>query len=255
MLDETIMKRRSYRRFADREVDKETEDELLDMTLRAPSGGNMQLWSMIRVRDPEKKTALSHTCDEQPFIAKAPLVYVFLADKYKWLEYFRLSKSDEKSGIPMRKPGIGDFHLCMQDAMAAAQTCVLAAESLGLRSCYIGDIIENWEQVKKILSLPDFAVPACMLVIGWPFGEIKAPMTKRPDREDFFFTDSYPELTYDRLAAMYHNQEEQSRENGVLPYDNTGTYADAYYNRKYTSAFMKEMNRSTALFLKPWIEG
>ena len=62
-------------------------------------------------------------------------------------------------------------------------------------------------------------------------------------------------LTYDRLAAMYHNQEEQSRENGVLPYDNTGTYADAYYNRKYTSAFMKEMNRSTALFLKPWIEG
>ena len=92
----------------------------------------MQLWSMIRVTDPEKKALLAKTCDNQTFIAKAPLVYFFLSDTHKWLEYFKGSKCDEKFGKPIRKPGIGDFHLGMQDAMAAAQTCVLAAESLGL---------------------------------------------------------------------------------------------------------------------------
>lgn len=254
MLDDVILKRRSYRTFASRLVEKEVEDKLLTMTLRAPSGGNMQLWSMIRVTDPEKKALLAKTCDNQTFIAKAPLVYFFLADTHKWLEYFKGSKCDEKFGKPIRKPGIGDFHLGMQDAMAAAQTCVLAAESLGLRSCYIGDIIENYETVKEAFHLPTFAAPACLLVIGYPKEEIKAPLLPRPDNDAFYFTDEYPEITYEMMEKMYKNQEDFSRENKTLPLDNTGTYGDRYFNKKYTSDFMAEMNRSTKIFLSPWFE-
>ncbi len=62
MFDDVILKRRSYRTFASRPVEKEVEDKLLTMTLRAPSGGNMQLWSMIRVRDPEKIHRKSTSC-------------------------------------------------------------------------------------------------------------------------------------------------------------------------------------------------
>ena len=202
MLDDVILKRRSYRTFASRPVEKEVEDKLLTMTLRAPSGGNMQLWSMIRVTDPEKKALLARTCDNQAFIAKAPLVYFFLSDTHKWIEYFKGSKCDEKFGKPIRNPGIGDFHLGMQDAMAAAQTCVLAAESLGLRSCYIGDIIENYETVKEAFHLPTFAAPACLLVIGYPKEEIKAPLLPRPDNDAFYFTDEYPEITYEMMEKI-----------------------------------------------------
>ena len=254
MFDDVIMKRRSYRTFDPRPVEKDVEDRLLTMTLRAPSGGNMQVWSMIRVTDPAKKEVLSRTCDNQAFIAKAPLVYLFLVDCHKWLEYFRFSDSEAKTGKPMRKPGIGDFHLGMQDAMAAAQTCVLAAEALGLRSCYIGDIIENYETVRDTFHLPTYAVPACLLVLGYPKEEIRAPLLPRPENEDFYFTDDYPDLTQERLDAMYRNQEEFSRERKTLPLDNTGTYADGYYNRKYTSDFMKEMNRSAKIFLAPWFD-
>ena len=254
MLDDVILKRRSYRTFASRPVEKEVEDKLLTMTLRAPSGGNMQLWSMIRVTDPEKKALLARTCDNQAFIAKAPLVYFFLSDTHKWIEYFKGSKCDEKFGKPIRNPGIGDFHLGMQDAMAAAQTCVLAAESLGLRSCYIGDIIENYETVKEAFHLPTFAAPACLLVIGYPKEEIKAPLLPRPDNDAFYFTDEYPEITYEMMEKMYKNQEDFSRENKTLPLDNTGTYGDRYFNKKYTSDFMAEMNRSTKIFLSPWFE-
>lgn len=248
MLNETIMKRRSYRNFDDRPVEKEVEDRLLTMTLRAPSGGNMQLWSMIRVQDPHKKALLARTCDGQDFIAKAPLVYIFLSDTHKFLEYFRFSGSEEKSGISMRKPGPGDFHLGMQDAMAAAQTCVLAAESLGLRSCYIGDIIENYEEVRKAFRLPDYAAPACMLVLGYPKKEITSPLLPRPENDDFYFVDEYPELDRERLDRMYRAQNEYSN-----PAHESETYADRYYKRKYSSDFMKEMNRSTRVFLAPWL--
>lgn len=255
MTNQTIMKRRSYRTFSDRPVEEDVERSLLEMTLRAPSGGNMQLWSMIRVRDEEKKRILSQTCDNQPFIAKAPLVYLFLVDSHKWLEYFKASRSAEKFDIPMRMPGIGDFHLGLQDAMAAAQTCVLASETLGLHSCYIGDIIEQWETVQKTFSLPDYAVPACMLVLGYPKEELKAPLLPRPEVDDFFFTDSYPELTGEMLEKMYSRQEAFQRERGTLPFDNQGSYADSYYKRKYMSDFMKEMNRSARAFLGPWLKG
>lgn len=252
MNDETIMKRRSCRVFSEKSVDKETEDRLLEMTLRAPSGGNMQLWSLIRVKDQGKKEALSRTCDNQPFIAKAPLVYVFLSDTHKFERWFEISGSEGKTGIPNREPGIGDFHLGMQDAVAAAQTCVLAAETLGLGSCYIGDIIENYEEVRQILNLPDHASPACMLVLGWPGSKPTAPLLPRPDAEAFVFDDEYPEITGELMNKMYSKQQDFLRGRKVIPED--WTYADNYYRKKYTSDFMKEMNRSAEVFLAPWLE-
>ena len=259
MVDEealkTIEKRRSYRTFDySHPVEKEVEKRLMELTLRAPSAGNMQLYSVIRVTDPEKKAVLARTCDNQKFIEKAPLVWLFLADSGKWFQYFKLSGSDRKFDIPVRKPGIGDFHLSMQDAMAAAQTCVLAAESLGLRSCYIGDIIENFEEVRDTFNLPPFASPAALLVMGYPKEEIRAPYSERPDADAFFMENGYPEIDLPYIEKMYSNQESFLRERKRLPLDNTGTMADYYFQRKYTSDFMSEMNRSVKAFLSPWLE-
>lgn len=250
----TIEKRRSYRSFSDRPVDSATQEKLMALTLRAASAGNMEMYSVIRVTDPEKKELLAKTCDNQAFIAKAPLVYLFLADSQKWYDYFKLSGSDVHFSKKIRKPGIGDFHLSMQDAMSAAGTCVLAAEALGLRSCYIGDIIEHFETIRDAFSLPPFASPACLLVMGYPKEEIKAPYTRRPNADDFFMENSYPKLTKEFLDRMYANQEDFLRERKILPLDNKGNIADYYFNRKYSSDFMAEMNRSTATFLKPWLE-
>lgn len=252
MKNKEIEKRRSYRSFSDRPVEKEVLEELKTMTLRAPSAGNMQLFSVIEVTDPEKKALLARTCDNQAFIAKAPIVWVFLADSQKWYDYFRLSGCEEHFGKQVRKPGIGDFHLSMQDAMAAAQTAVLAAESLGLKSCYIGDIIECYEEVQQAFNLPAFASPACLLVMGYPKEEIKAPYSRRPDNASFFMENSYPELDKEYLDRMYSNQEDFLRERKILPLENKGNIADYYFNRKYTSDFMDEMNRSVEVFLGPW---
>lgn len=73
-----------------------------------------------------------------------------------------------KQGCEPRKPGVGDLMLAVTDTVIAAQNAVVAAESFGLGSCYIGDIMENCEEQRRLLCLPDYVFPAAMLVLGWP---------------------------------------------------------------------------------------
>ena len=58
--------------------------------------------------------------------------------------------------------------MAIQDAMIAAQNAVVAAESFGLGSCYIGDILENVEEHKRLFHLDDYVIPITMLVMGYP---------------------------------------------------------------------------------------
>ena len=58
--------------------------------------------------------------------------------------------------------------LAITDTAIAAQNAVVAAESLGIGSCYIGDIMENCEEQRRLLQLPEYVFPAVMLVFGWP---------------------------------------------------------------------------------------
>ena len=58
------------------------------------------------------------------------------------------------------------------DALIAAQTTVLAAESLGIGSCYIGDIMENYEIHRDLLQLPKYVFPIALLCLGRPAREL-----------------------------------------------------------------------------------
>ncbi len=65
-----------------------------------------------------------------------------------------------ESGCAARPhPGLGDFGIAAQDAVIAAQNAAIAAEAVGLGTCYIGDIIENAEEVRDLLDLPEHTVP------------------------------------------------------------------------------------------------
>ena len=144
---EVLLSRRSVRAYEDKEIDDGIKEQLLQATLRAPTAGNMMLYSIVEVADQSLKDTLAKTCDNQPFIARAPLVWLFLADYQRWFDYFIVSGVGQlcaQNNVPMRKPQEGDLFLACCDALIAAQTAVIAAESLGLVSCYIGDIMENY---------------------------------------------------------------------------------------------------------------
>ena len=85
---DVMMKRKSVRAYEPKEIEAEVKAEILKATLRAPTAGNMMLYSIVDVTDQAIKDKLAITCDHQPFIAKAPMVWMFLADYQRWFDYF-----------------------------------------------------------------------------------------------------------------------------------------------------------------------
>jgi FMN reductase (NADPH)/FMN reductase [NAD(P)H] len=221
---------------------------VLTAAFRAPTGGNMMLYSIIEVTDQALKDRLAVTCDNQPFIAKAPWVLLFVADFQKWIDIFAASHvEDVEADDPHTTPGLGDLMMACCDALIAAQNAVIAAESLGIGSCYIGDILEMGEVHAEMFDLPQHTLPIALLCFGRP--------VKRRDPVVRFSEHVVSENVYRRQTA--EELAEQIAEMGAkdaphgLP-AGVENYGQAVYRRKFASAFMTEMNRSVAWWLERW---
>lgn len=231
----SLHERKSVRAYLDQPIPPEDRRAILEAACQAPTAGNQQLYTILDITDPELKKALSVTCDNQPFIAAAPMVLVFCADCKKWYDAYR------EAGCQPRLPGVGDLMLAVTDTAIAAQNAVTAAESLGLGSCYIGDIMENCQEQRRLLSLPEYVFPAVMVVLGYPTQtQRQRPKPQRCALEHIVHENSYRAMDGAELRAMLGYKAGQR------------TYEDwctAFCNRKYNSDFSREMTRSVAEYL------
>jgi FMN reductase (NADPH)/FMN reductase [NAD(P)H] len=249
---QTILQRKSVRVYEHRLIVDETKAEILRAAMRAPTSGNMMLYSVIEVNDQAKKNVLAKTCDNQPFIARAPLVLLFLADYQRWYDYF-IACGIEKmlQNVSMRTPAEGDLMLACCDAIIAAQTTVIAAESLGIGSCYIGDIMENCEIHREMFALPRYTFPVCLLCFGYPSkGQIKRKQTPRFDEQFIISKDTYHRLNSEELTEMFFNPERVY--NNKITRENLEDIGRQYYKRKFNSDFAIEMNRSVRAWMESW---
>ena len=251
---ETLLKRKSVRAYDERAIEPDVKAAILQATLRAPTAGNMMLYSIIDVTDQRIKDRLAITCDNQPFIARAPMVWVFLADYQRWYDYFLASDVEavcQQKNESMRTPEQGDLFLACCDALIAAQNAVIAAESFGLGSCYIGDIIEQYEAHKELLNLPQYVFPICMLVFGYPTQQQKdREMTTRFDQKFILFENGYHQLTPIEFDEMFAERERNMSKGKAM--QGIANFGQAMYLRKFGSDFSVEMNRSARKWLRGW---
>ena len=253
---ELLSARKSVRAYKQKEISKEVKDTIFAATLRAPTAGNMMLYTIIEVKDQRTKDQLVKTCDNQPFIAKAPFVLLFLADYQRWFDYFHLSGVQqlcEQKGTAMRKPKEGDLFLACCDALIAAQTAVIAAESLGIGSCYIGDIMENYEAHKAMFDLPEYVFPIILVCFGYPTNQQqKRTLTQRFDEKYVIYEDRYSRLDRASFEEMYRERYAQmfGEKKELKGARNVG---QMIYQRKFDSDFSHEMNRSVQAMLQAWV--
>lgn len=252
---DVLMKRRSVRAYEERQIPAEVRAEILRATLRAPTAGNMMLYSIVEVTDQKIKDRLAVTCDNQPFIARAPMVWLFVADYQRWFDYFLAAGVEEvckQKQVPMRKPEEGDLFLACCDALIAAQNAVIAAESFGIGSCYIGDIMEQYETHKELFDLPQYTFPIGLLVFGYPTPEqLHRPYTKRFDEKFILFENQYHRLDRHELQEMFAEHESQMAKGQGR--EDIANFGQAMYFRKFDSEFSVEMSRSVRLILKEWM--
>lgn len=231
--------RKSVRVYEDRPIEAEVKQAVLAAAVQAPTAGNMSLFTILDITDPEKKACLAKSCDDQPFIASAPMVLIFCADYRRWYDLFT------RYDVSARKPDLGDLFLAQADAIIAAQNAVVAAQSLGLGSCYIGDITENYEYHKELLALPDYVVPAAMLCIGYPTRhQLDREKPVRFDYRDLVHENGYSPEKAD-MAQMI------SQRNGRTG-DALADWVRRFCDFKWNSAFSREMSRSCTAMVKDW---
>ena len=237
---QSLFDRKSVRVFTGRAITAEEKDLILRAACQAPTAGNQQLYTIIDVTDQDIKNTLVKTCDNQPFIADAKLVLIFCADCKKWHDAFAAA------GCEPRLPGVGDLALAISDATIAAQNAVVAAESLGIGSCYIGDIMENCEAHRELLNLPKYVFPCCMLVFGYPTQQqLERAKPVRAAMTHIVHENGYREMDSTELEAMLTKN--------VAPGNTYGNWIHAFCKRKYNSDFSREMTRSVTEYLKDFL--
>ena len=231
-----LYRRKSIRVYTEQEIGKVEKDAILRAAAEAPTAGNQQLYTILDITDQSLKEKLVETCDHQPMIAQAKMVLIFCADCKKWYDAYLAV------GCQTRKPGVGDLMLAVTDAMIAAQNAVTAAESLGIGSCYIGDIMENCEAQRELLHLPEYVVPVGMLIFGYPTDQQKSrPKPERVEQKYIVHENGYTSLSAKDLEDMW------TPRSGEKGYE---AWMQAFCNRKYNSDFSQEMTRSVSKYLE-----
>jgi nitroreductase len=250
-----IQNRKSTRAYLEKPISPSDKDAIIQAALRSPTAGNMMLYSIIEVSDQNIKDKLVKTCDNQPFIARAPYVLLFLADYQRWYDYFvaaGVPQMCNEAGISMRKPAEGDLFLACCDALIAAQTAVIAAESIGIGSCYIGDIMENYEDHKTMFNLPKYVFPITLVCFGYPTPQQQErPMTERFEQQYVVFQDQYQRLSAEEFESMYRSRQAQVFGDRTT-LKGTANVGQFMYTRKFDSEFSREMSRSVQAILKSW---
>jgi len=162
---EAIKKRRSIRAYADEKVSEKDVERLIEAARCAPSAGNIQPWEFVIVKDMETKRKLSDAALNQTFIEKAPVVIVVCAD---------LNRSSRGYGSR------GENLYSIQDTAAATENILLAAQELGLATCWVGAFHEK--EVAKAVKAPRNLRPVAIVPVGHP-AERPAASPKRSVNE------------------------------------------------------------------------
>lgn len=162
-MSELLTSHRSIRSFEERPIDAALIDTVLQESLQgSSSSGNLNMVSVVKTQDRERKRHLQELHFGQPMVDQAPLLLTFCADSFRtrtWLA---------QRGARL---GFGDllsYHVSAFDAIILAQTAALHFESQGLGICYMGTTLHSMGAIAEFLELPDHCVPVTSMVVGWP---------------------------------------------------------------------------------------
>jgi nitroreductase len=160
---ETILERRSIRKFTTDGVSRERLEKLLEAARWAPSAGNLQPWVFVAVTSADVRAALAAAAFGQEFVAEAPAVIAVVAAPPPDSRYGRRGR---------------DLY-CLQDTAAAVQNILLTACEMGLGTCWVGAFDE--EAAARALNLRANERPVALVPVGVPAREGRS--SRRPQAD------------------------------------------------------------------------
>lgn len=159
---EQLLSHRSIRRFTEQNIDQALINQLIEAGQAAATSSFIQACTVVQVNDNEKRQQLASCSGGQTYVASAPVFLVFCADMK------RHQLACEMQQQPMQSGFTEQFITATLDCGLFAQNVVVAAESAGLGTVYIGGIRNQISKVSELLALPDLVYPVFGLCLGFP---------------------------------------------------------------------------------------
>jgi nitroreductase len=195
----TLLSHRSIRAYLPDALPPGTLEILVAAAQSASTSSNLQTWSVIAVEDANRKEELSKLANNQAHIRQSPLFLVWLAD------LARLTYIAENRGLPHEGLDYLEmFLMAAIDAALAAQNAVVAAESLGLGTVYIGGLRNKPAEVAQILNLPPHVVAVFGLCVGYPNPVVKVEIKPRLPQSVVLHRETYGIQKQDQGISEYN---------------------------------------------------
>jgi nitroreductase len=145
-----IFSRRSIRKYHDQEVPDEMITDLLEAAMSAPSAVAKDPWHFIVVKNRKILNKISAALPNAKMLSQATAAFIVCGD--------------------INKANIQEESYLLQDLSAAVENILIAANILGLGTCWLGvhPRPDRLSTIRKLFDLPDNIIPMCGIAIGWP---------------------------------------------------------------------------------------
>ncbi len=194
-----LLERGSCRYFLDKKIPPDDLNLILEAGIRAPTGGNLQPYSIIKIENDDSKRKLTELCGDQQFIAHAPVNLMFCIDWHRIRRWAELEIAPFTATSSFRH-----FWISFQDTIIAAQNICTAADAMGLGSVYVGTVLECFREIRELLGLPDGVFPVVLLSLGYP--KIKPPIKKKLTNKMIVHSETYRIASDRELLAAFNDK-------------------------------------------------
>ncbi|UCZ51905.1 oxygen-insensitive NADPH nitroreductase [Bacillus shivajii] len=207
---ETMLNHRSIRKFKNTPLSNEQIETIVKSAQMASTSSYIQAYTIIGVKNKEKKETLAKLAGNQPYVANNGHFFIFCADLYRHYLAGDLEGVKVEDSIQSTEK----FIVSVVDASLAAQNATIAAESLNLGICYIGGLRNNILEVSELLKLPPYVIPLFGLAVGVPEN----------------LSDQKPRLP---LENIYQEEEYiQNKEHYISQLKDYNTTVSSYYEQR-----------------------
>jgi nitroreductase len=153
MLD-AIKRRRSFRKFQEKDVEEKKIGEILKAAMYAPSAMHSRPWEFIVVRDVDMKAKISKATPFVGFVRDAPVILIICGKENKLMK-----------------------NLWIEDCAIAAGNIYLEAQNQGLGTCFCQIMgsksllvagKDSEETIRELTGAPKDLRILCIMPIGYP---------------------------------------------------------------------------------------
>ena len=221
-----LLTRRTIRKYADREVEEQLLNRLMEEAARTQTMGNLQLYSVVVTRSKEMKLLLAPAHFNQPMVMEAPVVLTICADFNRTTRWCEERKAD---------PGYDNllsFLNAATDALLYTQTLCNLMDEEGLGYCYLGTTIYQPQAIIDVLQLPRLTFPIATLTVGWPAEE--PPLTDRLPLESIVHNETYRDYTPEAIDRYYTPKEQLPENQHFVSLNHKETLAQIFTDIRYT---------------------